>query len=100
MLSLTLLIFLPFLQCCARKSSDILYKYPCLQERMREVQGAICVASIVQLVIGYTGLLGGLLRFITPLTIAPAVTMIGLSLFDVASLNASKHWGVAVGCEH
>ena len=24
---------------------------------MREVQGAICVASIVQLVIGYTGLL-------------------------------------------
>lgn len=67
------------------------------QERMREVQGAICVASIVQLVIGYTGLLGGLLRFITPLTIAPAVTMIGLSLFDVASLNASKHWGVAVG---
>ena len=69
------------------------------QERMREVQGAICVASIVQLVIGYTGLLGGLLRFITPLTIAPAVTMIGLSLFDVASLNASKHWGVAVGWE-
>ena len=68
------------------------------QERMREVQGAICVASIVQLVIGYTGLLGGLLRFIPPLTIAPAVTMIGLSLFDVASLNASKHWGVAVGC--
>ena len=68
------------------------------QERMREVQGAICVASLVQLVIGYTGLLGGLLRFITPLTIAPAVTMIGLSLFDVASLNASKHWGVAFGC--
>ena len=25
------------------------------QVRMREVQGAICIASIVQLVIGYTG---------------------------------------------
>ena len=23
--------------------------------------------------------------------------MIGLSLFDVAALNASKHWGVAIG---
>ena len=26
------------------------------QVRMREVQGAICIASIVQLVIGYTGI--------------------------------------------
>jgi len=67
------------------------------QERMREVQGAICVASIFQLVIGYTGLLGLLLKFISPLTIGPSVAMIGLSLFDVASLNASKHWGVAIG---
>merc|ERR1712198_16602 len=67
------------------------------QERIREVQGAICVASIFQLVVGYTGLLGVLLRFITPLTIGPSVAMIGLSLFDVASLNASKHWGVAIG---
>ena len=70
------------------------------QERIREVQGAICVASIFQLVVGYTGLLGVLLRFITPLTIGPSVAMIGLSLFDVASLNASKHWGVAIGSEH
>ena len=36
-------------------------------------------------------------RFITPLTIGPSVAMIGLSLFDVASLNASKHWGVTIG---
>ena len=84
---------------------------------MREVQGAICVASIFQLVVGYTGLLGLMLRchtvivilvlfviidivivrYITPLTIGPSVAMIGLSLFDVAALNASKHWGVAIG---
>ena len=64
------------------------------------MQGAICVASIFQLVVGYSGLLGVLLRFITPLTIGPSVAMIGLSLFDVASLNASKHWGVAAGSEH
>lgn len=55
------------------------------------------MASIFQLVVGYTGLLGVLLKFITPLTIGPSVAMIGLSLFDVASLNASKHWGVASG---
>ena len=81
---------------------------------MREVQGAICVASIFQLVVGYTGIVDGedlnnskttfctgmlglLLRYITPLTIGPSVAMIGLSLFDVAALNASQHWGVAIG---
>merc|ERR1711892_215335 len=67
------------------------------QIRIREVQGAICVASIFQLVVGYTGMLGLLLRYITPLTIGPSVAMIGLSLFDVAALNASQHWGVAIG---
>lgn len=67
------------------------------QIRMREVQGAICVASIVQVVIGYTGLLGLLLKYITPLTIAPSVAMIGLSLFSVASMNASENWPVALG---
>ena len=38
-----------------------------------------------------------IVRYITPLTIGPSVAMIGLSLFDVAALNASKHWGVAIG---
>ena len=30
--------------------------------RMREIQGAICVASIFQLLIGYTGLIGLMLK--------------------------------------
>jgi len=42
-------------------------------------------------------MLGLLLRYITPLTIGPSVAMIGLSLFDVAAMNASQHWGVAIG---
>jgi len=66
------------------------------QVRMRAVQGAICIASIVQLVIGYTGILGLVLQYITPLTIAPSVAMIGLSLFDTAAMNAAQHWGVSM----
>lgn len=41
------------------------------------------------------GIIGLVLRYITPLTIAPAVAMIGLALFDVSADMASKHWGVA-----
>lgn len=84
------------------------------QLRMREVQGAIVVASVFQLAIGvfgivwilwlsscgilrifYEGIVGLILRFITPLTIAPAIVMVGLSLFGAAGNMAGKHWGIS-----
>ncbi|XP_068231688.1 solute carrier family 23 member 2-like isoform X2 [Palaemon carinicauda] len=65
------------------------------QDRMREVQGAIVVSSLIQVFIGFTGLIGILLTWISPLAIAPTVALVGLSLFDVAADKASLHWGVA-----
>lgn len=41
------------------------------------------------------GAFGLILRFITPLTIAPAITMVGISMFLVAGEMAGKHWGVS-----
>lgn len=43
------------------------------------------------------GIIGLILKYITPLTIAPAVAMVGMSLFDVAARIAAKHWGIAIG---
>ncbi|CAL4067194.1 unnamed protein product, partial [Meganyctiphanes norvegica] len=65
------------------------------QERMRAVQGAVCVAAILQVMVGGTGAIGVLLKWITPLVITPTVTLIGLSLFPVAASKASSHWGIA-----
>ena len=85
------------------------------QLRMREVQGAIVVASVFQFAIGVFGIIclktsqefklfdfflikgivGLILRFITPLTIAPAIVMVGLSLFGAAGNMAGKHWGIS-----
>lgn len=53
-----------------------------------QVQGAILVSSFFQMFIGFTGLIGFLLRFIGPITVAPTITLIGLALFDVAALHA------------
>ncbi|XP_071492657.1 solute carrier family 23 member 1-like, partial [Diadema antillarum] len=66
------------------------------QSRMRELQGDIMVASLFQVVIGFTGTIGLLLRFIGPLSIAPTIALIGISLFPVASDFAGSHWGIAV----
>uniref|UniRef100_A0A8C9TSE4 Solute carrier family 23 member 4 n=2 Tax=Scleropages formosus TaxID=113540 RepID=A0A8C9TSE4_SCLFO len=65
------------------------------QSRMRELQGSIMVGSCFQILVGFSGLIGLFMRFIGPLTIAPTISLIGLSLFDSAGTSAGNHWGVA-----
>ncbi|XP_050345921.1 solute carrier family 23 member 2 [Nymphalis io] len=65
--------------------------------RMCELSGAIAVASLFQVIGGYFGIIGSLLRFVTPLTIAPTVALVGLTLFDHAAEAASQQWGIAAG---
>lgn len=62
--------------------------------RMQHVQGAIIAGAFVEIVLGYTGLVGKLLRFIGPVTIAPTVALIGLALFKFGAPLAGAHWGI------
>uniref|UniRef100_A0A672TB99 Solute carrier family 23 member 2 n=1 Tax=Sinocyclocheilus grahami TaxID=75366 RepID=A0A672TB99_SINGR len=64
--------------------------------RIREIQGAIIVSSLIEVIIGALGLPGVLLKYIGPLTITPTVTLIGLSGFQAAGERAGKHWGIAM----
>ncbi len=54
------------------------------------------LASLTQVILGCTGLIGFLLRFIGPLTIAPTISLIGLSLTGVVNDFSKAHWGIAV----
>ncbi|XP_072508739.1 CCR4-NOT transcription complex subunit 4 isoform X3 [Notamacropus eugenii] len=65
------------------------------QKRIRELQGAIMVASCVQIIVGFSGLIGFLMRFIGPLTIAPTISLVALPLFDSAGSDAGIHWGIS-----
>ena len=55
----------------------------------------MALASIAQVLLGLTGIIGLLLPYIGPLVIAPSVALIGLSLFKIAADIASAHWGIA-----
>ena len=66
------------------------------QRRILDLQGAISVASIAQIIIGYFGIIGLMLNYITPLTVAPAVSMIGIYLFKSASNLASLNWSISM----
>uniref|UniRef100_A0A3P8UT41 Solute carrier family 23 member 4 n=1 Tax=Cynoglossus semilaevis TaxID=244447 RepID=A0A3P8UT41_CYNSE len=65
------------------------------QSRIRALQGSIMVGSLFQVFVGFSGLIGLFLRFIGPLTIAPTISLIGLSLFDSAGTSAGNHWGIS-----
>lgn len=67
------------------------------QVRMREISGAIAVSALTQVIFGATGLVSYVVKIITPLTIVPTVSLVGITLFEHASETASKHWGIAVG---
>lgn len=66
--------------------------------RMQHVQGAIIAGSLFEMVLGYTGLVGKLLRWISPVVIAPTIALIGLSLFKFGATEAGAgaHWPVGI----
>ncbi|CAB4021079.1 solute carrier family 23 member 2-like, partial [Paramuricea clavata] len=60
------------------------------KKRMVELQGAVMVSSLFQIFIGFSGLMGFLLRFIGPLTVAPTISLVGLSLYGASADFAGK----------
>lgn len=62
--------------------------------RMQHVQGAIIAGALVEIVVGATGLVGRLLRFVGPITIAPTIALIGLTLFKFGAPVAGTHWPI------
>jgi nucleobase transporter 1/2 len=62
--------------------------------RLQHVQGAVIAGSCVEILVGYTGMIGRLLRFVGPITIAPTIGLIGLALFRFGAPEAGRHWGI------
>ncbi|XP_046871332.1 solute carrier family 23 member 2 isoform X1 [Hypomesus transpacificus] len=77
-------------------STELLNTEEIWHPRIREIQGAIIVSSLIEVCIGALGLPGLLLQYIGPLTITPTVALIGLSGFQPAGERAGKHWGIAM----
>jgi solute carrier family 23 (nucleobase transporter), member 1 len=64
---------------------------------MRYIAGGIMAGALVEMLVGFGGIGGLLRRYITPITIAPVIALIGLSLFDAATFNSQLNWWVALG---
>jgi len=62
--------------------------------RMQHIQGAIIAGAVVEIIVGASGLVGRMLRFIGPITIAPTIALIGLCLFKFGAPVAGAHWPI------
>jgi len=49
---------------------------------MRATQGAFIAGSAINIILGFSGLWGITMRYISPVVIAPVATMVGLGLFE------------------
>jgi xanthine/uracil permease len=74
---------------------------PDWQTALVHLQGAIVAAALVQVALGYLGLVGRLRRYLSPVVIAPTIALIGLALFDAPQITATNQdWlllGLTVG---
>jgi uracil-xanthine permease len=64
--------------------------------QIQEISGAILLASVVEIVIGYSGLAGIIKRGISPVVIGPTIAMIGLALYGIGAPWMASNWIISM----
>ena len=54
------------------------------------------MAGVFEMIIGFSGILGLLLKYIGPLVIASTISLVGMSLFRSVGTFAAPQWGIAI----
>lgn len=68
---------------------------------MRYIAGAIMVGALFEIGVGFSGLMGKMRRFLSPVVVGPTIMMIGMSLYAFGASKAGTHWltsGLTIGC--
>ena len=65
---------------------------PMWQIQIQEVSGAIMIASVVEIILGYSGIMGQIKKAISPIVIGPTIAMIGLALFNIGAPWMAGNW--------
>uniref|UniRef100_T1J1F0 Uncharacterized protein n=1 Tax=Strigamia maritima TaxID=126957 RepID=T1J1F0_STRMM len=66
------------------------------QQRISMVQGSLMCASLLQIALGITGLIGYCLPYITPLVIFPVQTLYGFAVLEESVDYCSGNWLIAI----
>ncbi|XP_061184454.1 solute carrier family 23 member 2-like [Saccostrea echinata] len=61
---------------------------------IQTLQGSLMLTGLIHFLVGATGLVGILLRFIGPVTIVPTILLIGIYMVSAVTKFAQVHWGI------
>ncbi|MDW7650639.1 MAG: solute carrier family 23 protein [Bacillota bacterium] len=59
---------------------------------MSYIAGAIILGAFVEMIIGFSGLMGLIQNVLSPVVIGPVIALIGLALFEVGAPQAGQNW--------
>ena len=62
---------------------------------MRVIAGAVILGGILEAIVGFTGLMGLVRRFLSPVVIGPVIMLIGLALYQFGAPVAAGNWYVS-----
>ena len=62
---------------------------------MQYIAGTIMVGAVVEIVIGFSGLMGRLRSVLSPVVVGPVIMLIGLALFQHGAPKAGTHWPIS-----
>jgi nucleobase transporter 1/2 len=57
---------------------------------MRAIQGSLIVASVLQIVLGFSGLWRNVARFLSPLSVVPLVSLVGFGMYELGFPGVAK----------
>ncbi|MBT8364160.1 MAG: xanthine permease, partial [Deltaproteobacteria bacterium] len=69
---------------------------PMWQIQIQHVAGAIMIASVFEIVLGYTGIMGHVRKIISPIVIGPTIAMIGLALYGIGAPWMASNWIISL----
>lgn len=76
-------------------TTEMFYRQEVVYPRLNLLQGSLALAGGIHMLIGFTGTMGLLLKYIGPITIIPAIFLSGVSLYGVLVKFSETHWGIS-----
>ncbi|OWF42062.1 Solute carrier family 23 member 2 [Mizuhopecten yessoensis] len=63
--------------------------------KLQEFQGCLILVGVIHCLVGLTGTVGFLLRFVGPITIVPTILLSGIFLSRATAKFSKAHWGIS-----
>ncbi|XP_060079464.1 solute carrier family 23 member 2-like [Ylistrum balloti] len=63
--------------------------------KLQEFQGCLILVGVIHFLIGMTGAVGFLLRFVGPITVVPTILLSGIFLSKATAKFSKVHWGIS-----